>query len=210
MRVYDEATKSCCVVLEQSIMGTAPGHSNCVFSVKWHPTDQNVLLSAGWDNTVCIWDMRVRGGAVRSIFGPHICGAPCHSPMQNATPTPRMTPCMMPPTGNSSSDHRSFANCLTQLSNRAHNLPTGDALDIDPESGTVLTGSYRPEDQLQLWDFGSGRLLQNLEWPGAGAGQPGARHCTWRAHNPRRPGPFWCSAARFITIRGDQGHLVGI
>eukprot|EP01052_Picozoa_sp_SAG31_P031221 SAG31_NODE_3286_length_4460_cov_2.970649_3_plen_213_part_00 len=141
VRVYDEATKSCFTTLQQSLMGTAPGHSNCVFSVKFHPTDQNVLLSAGWyaqfsdvlvpincvasiqfshnlhkcwllpfldrsecrDNTVCIWDLRVGGGAVRSIFGPHICG---------------------------------------------------DALDIHPESGqTILTGSYRPQDQLQVCIF---------------------------------------------------------
>lgn len=48
VRVYDEATKSCTTILQQSLMGTAPGHSNCVFSIKWHPTDSNVVLSAGW------------------------------------------------------------------------------------------------------------------------------------------------------------------
>jgi WD40 repeat protein len=37
--------------------------------------------------------------------------------------------------------------------------------DIDPESGsTILTGSWRQEDQLQLWDYGSGQLINTLEW----------------------------------------------
>ena len=52
---------------------TPGGHSNRVFAVKFHPADPHVLLSAGWDNTVQIWDLRVEG-AVRNIFGPHICG----------------------------------------------------------------------------------------------------------------------------------------
>ena len=32
----------------------------------------------------------------------------------------------------------------------------------------------RPEDQLQLWDSGSGRLIVTLDWPGPGAGAPGS------------------------------------
>jgi hypothetical protein len=32
-----------------------------------------MVVSAGWDNTVQIWDIRV-GGAVRMFYGPHICG----------------------------------------------------------------------------------------------------------------------------------------
>eukprot|EP01051_Picozoa_sp_SAG22_P001718 SAG22_NODE_71_length_22540_cov_8.918052_2_plen_384_part_00 len=124
VRVYDEATKSCTTVLAQSLIGTQPGHSNCVFSVKWHPTEPHTLFSAGWDNTVCIWDTRLSGGAVRSLHGPHICG---------------------------------------------------DALDVEPEAGReILTGSYRPEDQLQLWDSGSGRLISTFDWPGPGRGAPGS------------------------------------
>lgn len=30
-------------------------------------------MEGGWDNTVQVWDIRV-GYAVRSIYGPHICG----------------------------------------------------------------------------------------------------------------------------------------
>ena len=54
-------------------VSSAAGHSNRVFSVKWHPDDPNVVLSAGWDNTIQIWDVR-QEHAARSIYGPHVCG----------------------------------------------------------------------------------------------------------------------------------------
>ena len=38
----------------------------------------------------------------------------------------------------------------------------GDALDI--KDGKILTGSWRPEKALQLWDFGTGRLIRDIEW----------------------------------------------
>jgi COMPASS component SWD3 len=49
------------------------GHSNRVFSVKFSPADENVIVSGGWDNTLQIWDVRV-GHSVRGIYGPHIAG----------------------------------------------------------------------------------------------------------------------------------------
>ena len=52
---------------------SATGHSNRVFSVKFHPDDPNVVLSGGWDNTVLIWDTRT-GLAERSIYSPHLAG----------------------------------------------------------------------------------------------------------------------------------------
>eukprot|EP00899_Mesostigma_viride_P013180 jgi/Mesvir1/21863/Mv04240-RA.1 len=116
VRVYDEATKKLTVTLEHgndsSIQGEiTTGHSNRVFAVRFHPTDANVVMSAGWDNTIQIWDTRV-GYSVRSIFGPHICG---------------------------------------------------DALDV--RGNTVLTGSWRREDPLQLWDYATGKLVQNIPFP---------------------------------------------
>lgn len=39
----------------------------------------------------------------------------------------------------------------------------GDALDIDAND-VILTGSWRPENPLQLWDYGSGALIENLPW----------------------------------------------
>jgi COMPASS component SWD3 len=113
VRLYDEATKSHILSMSRGFGKMTPGHSNRVFSVKFHPTDENILLSAGWDNTVQIWDTRVEG-AVRNIFGPHICG---------------------------------------------------DSMDIDCDGGTILTGSWRPEEQLQTWDYGTGSLIETFDWP---------------------------------------------
>jgi len=36
----------------------ATGHTNRIFGLAWHPTDDNILASGGWDNTVQIWDLR--------------------------------------------------------------------------------------------------------------------------------------------------------
>jgi WD40 repeat protein len=69
-----------------------------------------VLLSAGWDNTIQMWDLRTEG-SVRSIFGPHICG---------------------------------------------------DSVDIS--GNDVVSGSWRPSEQLQLWDYRSGELIANVPW----------------------------------------------
>lgn len=41
----------------------------------------------------------------------------------------------------------------------------GDALDIN--EGYILTGSWRAEDQLQLWDFGTGELIETIDWNAA-------------------------------------------
>jgi WD40 repeat protein len=112
VRVYDEATKRLSQVLEGGDSVNTPGHSNRIFSLKYHPTMRNVVVTGGWDNTVQFWDLR-KGHAVRSIFGPHICG---------------------------------------------------DAVDINPDGTTILTGSWRVEKQLQLWDFGSGKLVDSVPW----------------------------------------------
>lgn len=69
-----------------------------------------MLLSGSWDNNVKIWDIRM-GAAVRSIYGPYICG---------------------------------------------------DALDI--HDGYVLTGSWRADKQLQMWDVGTSELVDDLSW----------------------------------------------
>lgn len=76
IRLYDEATKTKILTLSgdsiSNYSNTSPGHSNRVFSVKF-THDEHLLLSGGWDNTVHIWDTR-QGGAVRTLYGPHICG----------------------------------------------------------------------------------------------------------------------------------------
>jgi len=74
--VYDEATKDEIVAMEGGTgysTHSTPGHSNRIFSVKFHPSENDIIISGGWDNTVQVWDVRV-GYAVRSFYGPHICG----------------------------------------------------------------------------------------------------------------------------------------
>ena len=110
VRVFDEATKTLVTELGGGYSEKTSGHSNRVFSLKFHPLDENVLLSAGWDNTVQMWDVRMEQMA-RHLFGPHICG---------------------------------------------------DAMDI--RGNTIATGSWRPERALELWDYGSGQLIENVPW----------------------------------------------
>lgn len=112
VRVYDEATKRLTQVLAGGDSINTPGHSNRVFSLKYHPTMKNVIATGGWDNTVQFWDLR-KGHAVRSIFGPHICG---------------------------------------------------DSVDISQDGERILTGSWRIDKQVQLWDFGSEKLLETVPW----------------------------------------------
>jgi WD40 repeat protein len=110
VRIYDEATKTHTHTLCGGWGKQKPGHTNRIFSLKFHPDDHNMLLSGGWDNTVQIWDMRAEM-PVASIFGTHICG---------------------------------------------------DTVDVVGNS--VLTGSWRPNDQLQFWDLRTTQLERTIPW----------------------------------------------
>ena len=48
----------------------------------------------------------------------------------------------------------------------------GDAMDV--LDGTLLTGSWRPDDQLQLWDLGSCKLISTIPWERSLGGSKGA------------------------------------
>lgn len=84
------------------------GHSSNVYGAAWErgPGDA-VLVTAGWDNSICIWDRRQRA-RVGSMFGAYVCG---------------------------------------------------DALDL--RGNEVLSGSWRDQSPLQLWDVRMRRLLTN-------------------------------------------------
>jgi WD40 repeat protein len=87
-----------------------PGHTNRIFSLIFHPTDPTMLISAGWDDSVQIWDLRTNA-AIHSIFGPHICA---------------------------------------------------DSMDIVGNS--LLTGSWRTRDQLQVWDLRKFDMDRGIKW----------------------------------------------
>jgi len=71
VRIYDETTKTQAFSMKEA--GDLQGHSNRIFCVKFNPNDPNMLVSGGWDQTVQIYDLRVRG-PVNFFFGPHVCG----------------------------------------------------------------------------------------------------------------------------------------
>ena len=55
LRIYDEATKTMIVAMKGGndySIKTTPGHSNRVFAVKFYASDENIIVSGGWDNTV--------------------------------------------------------------------------------------------------------------------------------------------------------------
>ncbi|OLP87221.1 putative WD repeat-containing protein [Symbiodinium microadriaticum] len=120
VRVYDEATKRQVMTLQGGDMKETAGHSNRVFSLKYHPEDPNLILSGGWDNTVQLWDTR-KGISVRSLWNCYICG---------------------------------------------------DSVDISTDGKQILTGSWRTENALQLWDFGTGKCMQNVDWESASSKNP--------------------------------------
>ncbi|GAB5368428.1 hypothetical protein AAMO2058_001318600 [Amorphochlora amoebiformis] len=74
VRVYEENTKSLLTTLERGLgKRSSDGHSGRIFGLKFHPRDSNMVLSAGWDDTVHVWDIRA-GMSVRMWEGAHICG----------------------------------------------------------------------------------------------------------------------------------------
>lgn len=113
VRLYDEETRRLVAPLQQGRAAEIPAHSARVTSLKF--LSDQTLLSAGWDYTVQVWDLR-EGRAVRSLFGPYL---------------------------------------------------TGDALDA--RGDTVLTGSARAKDQLELWSLSKGERIAAIPWPKDGA-----------------------------------------
>ncbi len=49
-------------------------HACRIFSLKFHLDEADIFFTGGWDRTVKIWDRRVSGGIVNTIYGPLVCG----------------------------------------------------------------------------------------------------------------------------------------
>eukprot|EP00929_Paragymnodinium_shiwhaense_P057888 TRINITY_DN28993_c0_g1_i1.p1 TRINITY_DN28993_c0_g1~~TRINITY_DN28993_c0_g1_i1.p1 ORF type:complete len:461 (+),score=110.58 TRINITY_DN28993_c0_g1_i1:113-1495(+) len=45
----------------------------------------------------------------------------------------------------------------------------GDAVDVSKDGKTVLTGSCRIKDQVQTWDFGTGKMVESASWASPGS-----------------------------------------
>jgi len=70
--VYDEKTTQLKYIMNDRHY-KIPGHQNRVFSIKCHPEDPNILVSAGWDRSVKIYDIRDKA-PVASIGGSAVSG----------------------------------------------------------------------------------------------------------------------------------------
>ena len=70
VRVYDPDTLKCTAVLSEGAIGAASHTSRiqCLSAVS-----ENCVLSGGWDNLMCLWDIRAPK-SVSTIYGPYICG----------------------------------------------------------------------------------------------------------------------------------------
>eukprot|EP00933_Yihiella_yeosuensis_P047499 TRINITY_DN43334_c0_g1_i1.p1 TRINITY_DN43334_c0_g1~~TRINITY_DN43334_c0_g1_i1.p1 ORF type:complete len:354 (+),score=60.57 TRINITY_DN43334_c0_g1_i1:73-1134(+) len=115
VRVYDEATKRLVQTLQGGDLKDTAGHSNRVFSLKYHPDNPHVILSGGWDNTVQVWDTR-KAHSIRSLWNCYLCG---------------------------------------------------DSVDFSADGKHILTGSWRTEKALQIWDFGTGEVAETVQWESA-------------------------------------------
>ena len=99
--------------------GRLIGHGNRVFCVKFNKGDQNMLVSAGWDNNIFVYDMRYRG-PVHAIYGPHVCG---------------------------------------------------DSIDFKTDGYTMVVGSYRQADALEVYDMRMMKRSRVFAWHGTGSTQ---------------------------------------
>lgn len=52
-----------------------PGHTNSVQAVCFAPAHPDLLVTASWDHTMKVFDVRAQGPPVHSIYGPYVTGA---------------------------------------------------------------------------------------------------------------------------------------
>ncbi len=74
LKLYDEKTMQVVSLLQRSLNPFAVnGHTDRVLCVANHPMNPHEFVSAGWDNSLQIWDARCPN-AVRSVHGALVCG----------------------------------------------------------------------------------------------------------------------------------------
>eukprot|EP00760_Papus_ankaliazontas_P014965 PhM_4_TR16202/c0_g1_i1/m.42210 len=76
VRVYDETSGQILRTFSKGGDFSVNPAATRIYATRFAPQDENILISGGWEQTLCIWDMRVNTnhGLVGEIFGPYLCG----------------------------------------------------------------------------------------------------------------------------------------
>lgn len=111
IRLYDEDRHALKATLVTGSDGVDRAHTSRINSLRW--LDHNTLVSAGWDRTVQVWDVRA-ARSQRYMYGPYVCG---------------------------------------------------NGVDVLADGKTLVVGSTRTEEQLELWDLGEAKRNRVVPWP---------------------------------------------
>nr|XP_039259958.1 cleavage stimulation factor subunit 50-like [Styela clava] len=86
----------------------------------------------------------------------------------------------------------------------------GEAVDIDPKFNHILTASWRKHDSLQVWDFGTGRLIKTI--PADYGNESLLYTCQWMGKNHIVCGGSDANMLRIIdkTTLATSGQVLGL
>ena len=73
IRIYDYQTNSKIYELSKDTPLADHSHTMRIYSILFHKTDENLVFSGSWDNTVLLWDCRANN-AIMVFGGPNISG----------------------------------------------------------------------------------------------------------------------------------------
>ncbi|XP_056419711.1 uncharacterized protein LOC130361129 [Hyla sarda] len=80
IRLYDSQTNEILNVLMapdfliDDELTLTSGHSRRIFALRFHPSEHHIFVTGGWDDSIKVWDKRMKKEARSMISGPHICG----------------------------------------------------------------------------------------------------------------------------------------